>query len=256
MNYRTVGVIGAGVIGGAINAYLTSLADIHLSFILVEAGFDETTVPLSMRRYITSDPVGALKTSPKLIIEAANPGVLARLGPQILETSDLCAFSCTALADAALEKQLQDIRLRSRRKLHIPHGAILALDGISDGKDFLQEVVITTTKNGSSLGVAAESEGIIFDGSTREACLRFPRNVNVHAAVALAGIGFDRTHSIIIADPATSEMRHQIRVSGQGFDWNIEVNSRSLGGVSGSYTPKSAVGSIQRLLGVSAVSNC
>jgi len=256
MTYKTIGVIGAGVIGGAISAYLSSLADLHLSFILVKAGFDDINVPLSMRRYITSDAVSALETSPELIIEAASPGVLTELGPQILETSDLCAFSCTALADAALEKQFHDIRLKSRKRLHIPHGAILALDGILDGKDFLEEVAITTIKSGSSLGVAAESEGIIFDGSAREACLRFPRNVNVHAAVALAGIGFDRTHSIIIANPATKDMCHQIRVSGQGFTWNIEVSSRSLGGVSGSYTPKSAVGSIQRLLGVSAVSNC
>ena len=54
MTYRTVGVIGAGVIGGAISAYLSSLADLHLSFILVKAGFDDINVPLSMRRYITS----------------------------------------------------------------------------------------------------------------------------------------------------------------------------------------------------------
>jgi len=40
-----------------------------------------------------------------------------------------------------------------------------------------------------------------FTNSVRLNFSRFPRNVNVHATVALAGIGFDQTFSRIIADP-------------------------------------------------------
>ncbi|WP_312795108.1 aspartate dehydrogenase domain-containing protein, partial [Tianweitania sp.] len=114
---------------------------------------------------------------------------------------------------------------------------------------------ITRTKSGPSRGEAADARGIVFEGSTRDACARFPRNVNVHAAVALAGIGFDRTRSVVVADPHTKAMKHHIAVSGQTLQWDITVSSMSLGGVTGAYTPKSAVGSLQRILGQTAIAN-
>lgn len=115
---------------------------------------------------------------------------------------------------------------------------------------------MTTTKNGASLGTDASARGVLFEGSTREACARFPRNVNVHAALAIAGIGFDRTRSVVVANPETRQMRHQVQVFGQGFEWDISVSSTTLGGVSGAYTPKSAIGSIQRLFRCHHVAVC
>lgn len=171
------------------------------------------------------------------------------LGPDILSASDLCGFSCSALADSAVETALRSAAVRSGRRFFVPHGAILGLDGLLDGRGQIEKIVVTTTKNGTSLGQAADAEGTLFDGSTRDACVRFPRNVNVHAAVAFAGIGFDRTRSIVVADPATKAMRHHIAVSGKGLEWEISVSSQSLGGVTGSYTPNSAIGSLKRILG-------
>ncbi|WP_349237292.1 aspartate dehydrogenase domain-containing protein [Bosea sp. ASV33] len=141
-------------------------------------------------------------------------------------------------------------------RLLVPHGAVLALDGLSGGRDAIDQVIVTTTKNGASLGTDASARGVLFEGSTRETCARFPRNVNVHAALAIAGIGFDRTRSVVVADPDKRQMRHRIQVFGQGFEWDIWVRSTALGGVSGAYTPKSAVGSIQRIFGFQSVAAC
>ena len=77
----------------------------------------------------------------------------------------------------------------------------------------------------------------------------FPRNVNVHAAVALAGIGFDRTRSKITADPSVDTNTHIIHLAGDGIDFEIRVSSFSEGGVSGKYVPLSACGSLDRVLG-------
>ena len=77
----------------------------------------------------------------------------------------------------------------------------------------------------------------------------FPRNVNVHAAVALAGIGFDRTRSKITADPTVDTNTHVIHLVGDGIDFEIRVSSFSEGGVSGKYVPLSACGSLDRVLG-------
>jgi aspartate dehydrogenase len=55
---------------------------------------------------------------------------------------------------------------------------------------------------------------VVFDGSAREACRGFPANVNVAAAVSLAGIGPDRTRVRIVADPAIARNTHDIEVIG------------------------------------------
>ncbi|MDI7258797.1 MAG: DUF108 domain-containing protein, partial [Thermodesulfobacteriota bacterium] len=61
-------------------------------------------------------------------------------------------------------------------------------------------------------------------------------------------LGFDRTRSIVVADPKTSQMTHEIHVKGTGLEWNIRISSRSLGGVTGSYTPESAAMTVRRIL--------
>ena len=87
------------------------------------------------------------------------------------------------------------------RKIYIPHGAVLGYDGIFDGREVLEEVCITTTKKPANLGSSVTEKTVLFEGSTREACKKFPRNVNVHAGIAIAGLGFDKTRSRIVADP-------------------------------------------------------
>jgi aspartate dehydrogenase len=52
----------------------------------------------------------------------------------------------------------------------------------------------------------------VFDGTAREGARGFPANVNVAAALALAGIGPDRTRLEIWADPAIGRNTHTIEI--------------------------------------------
>ena len=94
-----------------------------------------------------------------------------------------------------------------------------------DGSTIIDEVSIETIKNPKSLGRDDKEYTVVFDGTAREATGLYPRNVNVHAALSLAGIGFDRTHSRIISDPSVNTNEHVIRVKGEGIDWTIRVIS-------------------------------
>ena len=137
----------------------------------------------------------------------------------------------------------------SGHTLYLPHGAILGLDGVFDGRTIIDEVSIETIKNPKSLGRDDKEYTVVFDGTAREATGLYPRNVNVHAALSLAGIGFDRTHSRIISDPSVNTNEHVIRVKGEGIDWTIHVTAFAAGAVSGKYVPFSACGSLDRILG-------
>lgn len=256
MSYQRVGIIGAGVIGQAIFDAIVTQNLAAVNYVLVDERFAPPANATRLREHLTTNVRRALAAPTDLVIEAAHPDVVALLGADLLAKGDLCAFSVSALADAAVETAVRRATEDAGTRLLVPHGAVLALDGLSDGRDAIDQVIVTTTKNGASLGTDASARGVLFEGATREACARFPRNVNVHAGLAIAGIGFDRTRSIVVADPDTRQMRHRIQVFGQGFEWDISVRSTALGGVSGAYTPKSAVGSIQRIFGFHSVAAC
>jgi len=69
-------------------------------------------------------------------------------------------------------------------------------------------------EHGISLsGLREERE--VFSGSAREACRGFPANVNVSAAVSLAGLGPDRTRVRILAVPGLKRNCHDIEVEGE-----------------------------------------
>jgi aspartate dehydrogenase len=157
-------------------------------------------------------------------------------------------FSVSSLADDLLREKLRTICHDQDSRLFIPHGAILGLDGVFDGRDIIEKVSITTTKNPRNLGLKGPEKGVLYDGPTRGACYKFPRNVNVHAALAVTGLGFDKTRSIVIADPDSSHMVHEIHVEGPGLMWDIRISSQSVGVVSGSYTPVSAARTVERIL--------
>ena len=72
-----------------------------------------------------------------------------------------------------------------------------------------------------STGTASRSTNLqapkcVFAGNAREAARGFPANVNVAAALALAGIGPERTTIEIWADPGVDRNIHRIEVEADG----------------------------------------
>ena len=194
-------------------------------------------------------PDESLYQNTDLVIECATSSVLSENLEMILAHCDLFMFSVTAFADRAFEEKAHALCKKYGRRIYFPHGAILGLDGIVDAKPIITSVTIETTKNPKSFGREDTERTLLYEGPTREACKLYPRNVNVHAAVALAALGFDNTRSKMVADPAVNTNSHIITVEGEGIHFEIHVSSFSTGGVTGLYTPLSACGSLDRILG-------
>lgn len=183
-----------------------------------------------------------------LVVECATADLLKDTGEAVLQKSNLMPLSLTAFADEKFEKQISDVLKTCGNTLYIPHGAVLGLDGIYGARGLLQSVKITTIKRPQNLGLQNVLREVVYDGSTRGACFKFPRNVNVHAAIAICGKGMDETNSVIISDPEAEGNMHLITVEADGCTFKMEICSKAGSGVTGAYTPISAVESIRQIL--------
>src|SRR2546426_431961 len=72
---------------------------------------------------------------------------------------------------------------------------------------------------------AITSETLIFEGPATDACRAFPANVNVVAALSLAGIGPEKTRIRIFASPERPLNRHRITVQGEFGRLAVEIEN-------------------------------
>jgi aspartate dehydrogenase len=246
MTVVRVGLLGCGSIGGFLARHvLAEAADtIELSYVYDVDEKRMQDIPPQCR--VTSQ-AELLARPADLVVEAAHAELVKAVAVCIVERSDLLLFSLTALADDAFRNSLEQTAVAHGRKVFLPHGAIIGIDGLADAGPTLKSVTVTTTKSPASLGLPPDCYQVVYEGPVRDACAKFPRNVNVHAAIALAGLGFDRTTSRIVADPAVSTNSHLVEVEGTGYRFRIEVSSEAGGKVTGAYTPQSALSTLRRL---------
>ena len=175
------------------------------------------------------------------MVDCAGHSALREYGPDILRRGiDLTTVSSGALADPAVYERLEQAATEGDAKLHLASGAIGALDCLRAAKiGTLKEVTYIGRKPPqgwkgspaeSKLDLDSLDEGaeVHFDGTARDAALQYPKNANVAAAVALAGMGFDETRVMLIADPDISENIHEIQAEGDFGRFAFEIRGRAL----------------------------
>jgi aspartate dehydrogenase len=89
---------------------------------------------------------------------------------------------------------------------------------------------------------------LVFAGTAREGAAGFPANVNVAAALALAGIGPDRTMMEIWADPSVDRNCHTIEVDSDSARFTLAIeNIPSENPRTGRITALSVVAALRKL---------
>lgn len=207
-------------------------------------------------------PVVAIDLLPlyaDLAVECAPPAILEQIcRPMLARGKRVMVLSAGALLP---RPELVDLARKSGGQIIVPTGALLGLDAVTaaaEGEIF--SVRMTTRKpprglvdapylaaNGISVeGLTAPKR--IFAGSAREAAAGFPENVNVVAALALAGIGPEHTAIEIWADPALTRNCHTIEVEADSarFSFSIE-NVPSENPKTGRITALSVIAALRKL---------
>ena len=239
---KRVGIIGFGAIGrSVVGAWLARQVNGHaLAALLVrEHQRDEAlrSVPAGVAVCTSLDEF--LSNGLALAVEVAGHGVVRQHGEKILSTGvDLVLISVGALADAALLHRLEAAALQGGSRVLLPAGAIAGLDGLlSLRKAGLLKVKYTSTKPPASwkdtpadgafrLDELTQST-VIFSGTAAEAARLYPKNANLAAAVALAGLGLDRTQVELVADPFIVENIGRIEAEGTYASLTVVVGGKS-----------------------------
>jgi aspartate dehydrogenase len=146
-----------------------------------------------------------------MVLSAREPatGATAFDGSRAEEARSLCRPEhCRKLdaVTAAAEGQIASVRMTTRKPPNGLEGApYLVANGISVDR-------LNAPKR-------------VFAGNAREAAAGFPANVNVAAALSLAGIGPDRTTIEIWADPTVDRNCHTIEVEADSARFSLTIEN-------------------------------
>jgi aspartate dehydrogenase len=171
-----------------------------------------------------------------LAVECAPAKLLEQICRPMLEVGK----SVMVLSAGALLPRPDLIALAKKHggQIIVPTGALLGLDAVTAAAEgHIRSVRMITRKPPTGLDGAPylcehkisvynlHEPLCVFRGSARAAAAGFPANVNVAAALSLAGIGPDRTEVEIWADPGVERNCHSIEVEADSAKFSLTIEN-------------------------------
>jgi aspartate dehydrogenase len=170
------------------------------------------------------------------VIECAPAHLLPAIVAPFLEAGK----TAIVLSASALLSHLHliDLAHENRGQIVVPTGALIGLDAVTAAAEgTIRSVTMVTRKpvrgligapylvrNGIDLAELRQPL-CVFRGTPREAAAGFPANLNVAVALALAGIGPDRTTVEIWADPSLACNTHSITVEADSARFAMTIEN-------------------------------
>jgi aspartate dehydrogenase len=263
MTTTKVALAGFGAIGGEVAACLDQGRIPGLELAALSAR-DRSMAETKLRSFRTPVPVVALESlsaHAEIVVECVPAAAFRDAAePALAAGKILVTVSGGALLG---NMDLVDLAERTGGRIIVATGALLGLDAVrAAAEGTIERVTMITRKPPGGLKGAPylEEHGIsldgldgpkkVFSGSAREGALGFPANVNVAAALSLAGIGPDRTTLEIWADPSLTRNTHRIVVEAESarFEMAIENVPSEANPRTGRLTPLSVIATLRGLV--------
>jgi aspartate dehydrogenase len=178
----------------------------------------------------------ALADDCDLVVEALPPVMFREIAIAAIDKGRL--FMPLSVAQLLQNGDLIERAKEKGARILVPTGALIGFDAVrAAAEGTIHSVNMVTRKPPGGLeGAPYLLEGEIslrglteplkvFDGSARDGARGFPTNVNVAAALSLAGIGPDRTHLEIWADPTVTRNTHSITVDSDTARFSMTIEN-------------------------------
>lgn len=232
----TVGIAGLGAIGLPLARALDAGVD-GLSLIAVSVR-DQTKALANLAGFRRSPRLVELPdlAAADIVVECVPASQFERVALPAIDAGRILVV----LSAGALLPRMHLMRRAQAAgaRIIVPTGALLGLDAVRAAAEGpVDSVTIETRKPPGSLEGAPylEQHGIslsgltepllVFDGNALDAAAGFPANVNVAAALALAGIGPVRTKVRIWADPGIDRNTHTIQVEADAARFTMTIEN-------------------------------
>jgi aspartate dehydrogenase len=171
-----------------------------------------------------------------IVVEAAPASVFESIAVPAIEGG--CTLVVASVGALLIRPELIKLARQTGAHIIVPSGALAGLDAIRGAAvGRIESVTLETRKLPSSLAGAPylmqrdidvskiTTPTCVFRGNALEAASGFPANANVAAALALAGIGAQRTRVEIWADPNVSRNTHKVSVDADCGQFTLEVQA-------------------------------
>ena len=233
-------MIGFGAIGLEVAQRLDGDATAQINQIMVRPGREN-----EVRAQVNSDvqvfsSMAHINPMPDFVLECASHEAVSEYGPYFLKKGvDFGVVSIGAFSNVDVYNRLCECSRVGAAQLCILSGAVGGMDALSAARaEGLDEVTYISRKPPMSwAGTLAEEvidlqsvveATVIYEGSARDAAREFPKNANVAATIALAGLGFDDTKVTLIADPKAKGNTHQIEAAGAFGEMSVKIVGKPL----------------------------
>ena len=233
----TVAVGGFGAIGHAVATRLDAgIEGLELAAVAAREAARARTRMAPFRNSVPVVSLGELAERADVVVECAPSAVFLECAqPAIEQSRILMPLSVGMLLE---HEELIDRAAETGARIIVPSGALLGLDALrAAAEGTICSVSMVTRKPPMSLvgSPYLEEHGIsleglteplkLYQGNAREGVRGFPASVNVAAALSLAGIGPDRTHLEIWADPSVTRNTHHIEVDANSARFALSIEN-------------------------------
>ena len=235
---HTVGIAGLGAVGFEVARRIDAggVDGLVLSAVSARDHHRARERMAGFRAPVDVVAAGELAARADIVVECAPAAVFREIAEPVVRAGKiLLAISAGALLDHA---DLVDTARATGARIVVPSGAVMGLDAVRGAAESgIDSVTMVTRKPPGGLVGAPyladhgiDVEGLdaplkVFEGSAREGARGFPANVNVAAALGLAGIGPERTRLEIWADPGVTRNTHEIRLEAETVRFRLRIEN-------------------------------
>ena len=257
-----VGIGGFGAIGTVVAQRIDQgIPGLELAAV---SELDVEKAERAMAGFASPVPVVALEDLAgwaDVVVECAPAAVFEQVAEPAVRAGR--TFIATSVGQLLERPWLTELAEETGARIIVPTGALIGLDAVrAAAEGTIHEVRMVTRKPPAGLAGAPylKEKGIsldgingavkVFEGTAREGARGFPANVNVAAALSMAGVGPDRTILEIWADPAVDRNIQHVEVDADSarFRMTIENIPTEENPRTGRITPLSIIAALRGLV--------